>query len=381
MKKYKNIATGKIAGQGQAKFILNKKFIAELIAHTCHQPGLSIVYNELLSFEGDEIHMREVKELAGKSFKQILQMFEDSSIIGISSGEKVKLNPPMDTIFKAEDKIIAVSASDTSIIISEKPDNYHFKEDFIKPSISKGASVQNILILGWNDSGKIIIDELNNYVPKDTRITVMANLDNIEKIFDDYVQLEFIKGDTTDYDFLQEFILREYSHVVVLGYHDIDVQEADSITLMTLIHLRDIAEKNNKNFSITSEILDIQNRELAKVAKVNDFIVSEKLTSLFLAQLSENEFLNPVFEDLLSDYGSEIYLKNIKNYVVTDVEMNFYTVIEAASRKNDVAIGYKIASEESVENKNFGIYINPNKSSMIKFSDKDNLIVLSEDIF
>jgi hypothetical protein len=88
-----------------------------------------------------------------------------------------------------------------------------------------------------------------------------------------------------------------------------------------------------------------------------------------------------VFEDLLSDYGSEIYLKNVKNYVLTDAPMNFYTVIDAASRKNDLAIGYKIASEESLENKNFGIYINPKKSSTIKFSDKDNLIVLSENIF
>ncbi|MHB1347341.1 MAG: CASTOR/POLLUX-related putative ion channel, partial [Candidatus Humimicrobiaceae bacterium] len=172
-----------------------------------------------------------------------------------------------------------------------------------------------------------------------------------------------------------------YSHIVVLAYQNIDMQGADSITLMTLIHLRDIAEKNNKRFSITSEILDIQNRDLAKVAKVNDFIVSEKLTSLFLAQLSEYEFLDPVFEDLLSDFGSEIYLKNIKNYIQTDSAMDFYTVVEAASRKNDVAIGYKIVSEESMENKNFGIYINPKKSSVIKFSDNDSLIVLSENIF
>ncbi|MHB1347885.1 MAG: CASTOR/POLLUX-related putative ion channel, partial [Candidatus Humimicrobiaceae bacterium] len=187
MKKYKNVATGKIAGQGQAKFILNKKFIAELIAHTCHQPGLSIVYNELLSFEGDEIHTRSLRELSGKSFKQSLQMFEDSSIIGIISDGKVKLNPSMDTIFKAEDKIIAISANDASINIYEKRDNPGLKEDAIQSSAYKDNSLQNILILGWNDSAKIIINELYNYISMDTKITVMANLDGVEKILHDYI--------------------------------------------------------------------------------------------------------------------------------------------------------------------------------------------------
>ena len=147
---------------------------------------------------------------------------------------------------------------------------------------------------------------------------------------------------------------------------------------MSLIHLRDIAEKNNLNFSITTEMLDINNRDLAKVAKVDDFIVSGKLISLLLAQISENVLLNPVFEDLLSESGSEIYLKNVKDYIRLSGPVNFYTVLEAASRKNDLAIGYKIVSEENNNSKNFGIYLNPDKSANINFSAGDSIIVLSE---
>ncbi len=169
-----------------------------------------------------------------------------------------------------------------------------------------------------------------------------------------------------------------FDHVIVLAYPGIDIQETDSITLMSLIHLRDIAEKNNLKFSITSEMLDVNNMELAKVAKVDDFIVSGKLVSLLLAQISENELLNPVFEDLLSESGSEIYLKNIEDYISLSSPVNFYTVLEAASRKNDLAIGYKIIAEENISSKNFGVYINPDKSLVINFSAGDSLIVLSE---
>jgi hypothetical protein len=59
-------------------------------------------------------------------------------------------------------------------------------------------------------------------------------------------------------------------------------------------------------------------------------------------------------------------------------KLNFYTVLEAASRKNDVAFGYKIIAEENISSKNFGAYINPEKSLVISFSPGDRLIVLSE---
>ena len=59
-------------------------------------------------------------------------------------------------------------------------------------------------------------------------------------------------------------------------------------------------------------------------------------------------------------------------------KLNFYTILGAASRKNDVAIGYKIIAEENISSKNFGVYINPKKSLVISFSPGDRLIVLSE---
>ncbi len=397
MKKFRNLNTAKIAaGRDRAKFILNKKFIAELIAHTCHQPGLSVVYNDLLSFEGDEINMKCIGELAGRTFRDILFVFENCSVIGIESGGIVKLNPPMDTLLSENDRIIAISASESAISISADYKNSFDESAITAPHGRHEHEHEDILILGWNDSGKIIINELDNYIAEGTRITIAAKPELIEKIIDSdksctsssiidievkNARLDFIKSDITDYDMLKDMVVNGgFDHVVVLSYNTLEMQEADSITLMVLVHLRDIAEKNNLVFSITSEILDISNRELAKVAKVNDFIVSERLSSLFLSQLSENEKLNPVFEDLLSDSGSEIYLKKITGYIKTGSPVNFNTLVRAASLKDEVAIGYKIADEEAIESKNFGIYLNPPKSISVVFAEKDSVIVVSEEI-
>lgn len=70
--------------------------------------------------------------------------------------------------------------------------------------------------------------------------------------------------------------------------------------------------------------------------------------------------------------------ENIEDYIRLSIPVNFYTILEATSRKNDLAIGYKIISEENNSIKNFGIYLNPDKSQVINFSAGDSVIVLSE---
>ena len=53
-----------------------------------------------------------------------------------------------------------------------------------------------------------------------------------------------------------------------------DLHQADAHTLITLLHLRDLRERNGYTFSIVSEMLDTRNRALAQVTRADDFVVS-----------------------------------------------------------------------------------------------------------
>ena len=85
-------------------------------------------------------------------------------------------------------------------------------------------------------------------------------------------------------------IKQGFAHVVVLAYPCIDIQETDSITLMSLIRLRDIAEKNNLSFSITSEMLDVNNRENYKNCKKYDDAMSKGDGAYLLDENRPNMF-------------------------------------------------------------------------------------------
>jgi hypothetical protein len=186
------------------------------------------------------------------------------------------------------------------------------------------------------------------------------------------------EGDIRDRELLESLEATEYDHVIVLAYSHLEAQEADAITLVTLLHLRDIAEKDETPFSIISEMLDLRNRELAEAAKVDDFIVSEHLISLMMSQLSEAAELMGVFTDMFDPEGAEIYLKPASDYVVTDKPINFYTVTEAARRRGETAIGYRVMSESRNAEKAYGVRTNPKKSGMVTFSKEDKVIVISE---
>jgi voltage-gated potassium channel Kch len=382
----KNMDVLKLVGdKDDVQAILTGDLIARVVAQTSRQSGLSVVYTELMNFGGDEIYFKHEPALVGKTFGEALLAYEDSCLMGLRKADrKILLNPPMDSLIENGDQIFALSADDDTIRLSGlslPPINeaaIHSNGSALNPQPEK------CLILGWNRSGTTIVHELDNYVAKGSQLTVVADIYNIEKQIRAQggrlrnQTLTVREGETTDRDLLNELGIADYDHVIVLAYSTLEAQEADAKTLVTLLHLRDMAEKDETPFSIVSEMLDLRNRELAEATQVDDFIVSEHLVSLMMSQLSENAELMDVFTDIFDPEGSEIYLKPIGHYVVTGEPISFHTVVEAARRRGEIALGYRITSEANQAGKSYGVHTNPKKSEKITFSAEDKIIVIAE---
>ena len=380
-----NLEAATLVGRDEAVYVHSSDLIARVTAQTCRQSGLSIVYTELLDYGGDEIYFKNEPKLTGKSFKDSLFAYEDSAIIGfINQAGIVSINPPMNTILNNDDQLIVISEDDDTIKLSSTT-NYNINLQAITSKTNISSPAERTLILGWNEKGPAIINELENYVSSGSEIMILAERKEIaEEVFEMRNSLknqtiQFKLGNTTDRKTLNEINISKFNYIIILCYPDIDIQEADSKTLIALLHLRNICDLNNLNPSIVSEMLDIKNRELAEVTKADDFIVSDKLTSLMISQLSENKNLKQVFESLFSSEGSEIYLKPASNYVKVGEKVNFYTILESASLQNEVAFGYRIESKSNNANEQYGVTINPNKSKEIIFAEEDKIIVLAED--
>lgn len=373
-----------LSGRDSVQPILTTDLIARVVAQTSRQSGLSVVYTELMNFGGDEIYFKQDPALSGKTYGDALLMFETSAVMGIRRKDGgILINPQMDARIEPGDSIFAIAEDEDKIQLSTArltPD-----ESLIRRSGGESKpKPERCLILGWNRSGCIIVRELDSYVAKGSQLLIVSNVEDLEKQIQREVgklknqKLEVMEGDIRDRALLDELEVAEYDHVIVLAYSHLEVQEADAVTLVTLLHLRDIAEKDETPFSIISEMLDLRNRELAEAARVDDFIVSDHLISLMLAQLSESAELKDVFADLFDPEGAEIYLKPIGDYVQTGKPVNFYTAVEAAKRRGETAIGYRIMSESHEAAKAYGVHTNPKKSEKVSFKPEDRLIVIAE---
>ncbi|HEY0074590.1 MAG TPA: hypothetical protein VGB77_10845 [Abditibacteriaceae bacterium] len=380
----KNMEAAQLVGRDEAQLVQANDLIARITVQTCRQSGMSVVYTELLDFDGDEIYFQEEPALVGKSFGEALLAYEEAAVLGLQRRDgRVQVNPPMDARIEAGDKVIAIAADDDEVKLSGTP--MEIDETLMREGQAMPATSERTLILGWNRRGCLIINELDAYVPADSTITVVAEITEAEAEITrlcgslNNQSVEFRVGDTTDRRTLDAIEIPDYQHVIVLGYTDtLGAQEADARTLITLLHLRQIEEGSGKSLSIVSEMLDVRNRELAQVTQADDFIVSDKLISLLLAQVSENKDLNAVFSDLFDSAGSEIYLKPAQDYVALGQACNFYTVVEAARLRGEAAIGYRQTIHAQNPAKQYGVVVNPKKSDKVSFTGQDRIIVVAE---
>ena len=385
----KNMDVLKLVGEkDNVQAVQTGDLIARIVAQTSRQSGLSVVYTELMNFGGDEIYFKSEPALAGKTFGEALLAYEDSCLMGLRKADgRILLSPPMETQIEASDQIFALSTDDDTIRISNQTGEAvsPINEAVIRSNRSAlEPQPEKCLILGWNRSGTTIVHELDHYVAKGSQVTVVADIYNVEKQINAQggklknQTLVVEEGETTDRDLLDRLGVQDYDHVIVLAYSTVEPQEADAKTLVTLLHLRDMAQKDETPFSIVSEMLDLRNRELAEATQVDDFIVSEHLISLMMAQLSENAELYDVFTDIFDPEGAEIYLKPVSDYVTPGTSVNFYTVVEAARRRGETTLGYRITSEANNAGKAYGVHTNPKKSETVTFSPEDKVIVIAE---
>ncbi|WP_375450251.1 hypothetical protein [uncultured Devosia sp.] len=377
-----NADVARVVGGKELQLVLADDLIARIVVHSSRQSGLSAVYSELLDFEGCEIYTLDQPDLVGNVFGDSLMAYETSTLIGLCAPDgTVRLNPPMDTLIIPGSKAIVIAEDDAAVRIATA--NISVDPDAMRLPAPRPALPERTLILGWNRRARIIAYELSRYVAPGSVLAIAADTPDLEAevaaldIASDNLSIVYGRIDTTSRTALESLGITGYDHVLVLGYSDLlPAQPTDTSTLVTLLHLRKIADAAGVHVNVVSEMVDVRNRALAEVTRADDFVVSNKLVSLMLAQASENDCLAAIFEQLLDEDGSEIYMRPAADYIGLDRPANFYTITQAARARGEVALGYHRPRPGAAAD---GIVVNPLKSLPLDYLPGDRLIVLARD--
>ena len=381
----KNLEAAALVGGKEAIYVQGEDLIARVTAQTCRQSGLSVVYTELLDFDGAEIYFKSEPALAGRSYREIIAAYEDSTVMGLMRGNgEVLINPPMDTAFSHDDQVIAIAEDDDTLVLRSDAGGGLPDTSALSHRERLPAAPERILILGWNGKAQAIIEELDNYVAPGSETIVICRQEGVRDVLLNLARrmqrqkVRFADGDITHAATLAAIKATTFEHVILLSYSDLPIQQADAKTLITLLHLRNLADAAGVRLSIVSEMMDLRNRALAQIARADDFIVSDKLVSLMMSQLSENANLDRVFRVLFSSEGSEIYIRPMTDYIRLGSTVDFYTVLEAAAARGETAIGYRLMKYADDKDHGYGVNVNPKKSEKHTFAENDMIVVLAE---
>ncbi|MGQ0805634.1 MAG: CASTOR/POLLUX-related putative ion channel [Actinomycetota bacterium] len=351
--------------------------IARITAQACRQAGLSLVCRDLLDFDGDEIYFHPAPELAGHTFGEALLAYDESTIIGRQAADgAIKVHPPMDTKFADGDAVIAVAEDDDTVVFTGFRDEDASDVVLSPPPPDRP---EHLLMVGWNPLGPIILRELDQFVPPESTVDVLADTDLVESTDLVDVQLdnlvETFRPTHGDLDQLTEFVAEHsYDKVIILGYRSgVSPEEADARTLLTLLLLqRALARDGERRSRIVTELLDSRDVELAQATGADDFVVSDELSSLLMAQLSERADLEPVLTDLFDVEGSALALQPAPWYVQGQV--TYARVVAAARARSEIAIGFRI--DEGANGKP-EVVMNPPKSRAVELGEHDQVIVIA----
>lgn len=375
-----NIEVAKTIGKEKLEVLYLRTAITRIIAQTCLQTGLSQVYNNLFEFQGDEIYFYTDNRIEGKTFAQSQFMFEKSCVIGLYRHGKTMIRPSGETLIESDDQLILIAGDDNQILISDT--SVTIDPDLINHRPHRHNIQKEIIsIIGYNNKTGEVLKEFDHYLEQGSIVNLLVGSNtHAQQLTHLNEQLKHIKlnvtnGITFNRLMLEKFLDKECRRVIIFANDGFTNGEKDSQTLLTLLHLREMEEANRINLNIISEIADVKNAAIIDLAKSDDFIISELVASKMMSQISENRHLLPVFDDLLSVQGSEIYLKPARDYVKTGVAIDFYTLVAAANEKGEIAIGYQINQKAHVSK----LMLNPLKTEIFTLTDADMVIVIAED--
>ncbi len=217
----------------------------------------------------------------------------------------------------------------------------------------------HIIIIGWNNKSKIILDELMQDNP-DNKVVI---IDTREKLNLDYKNAYFVHGDPTEDNVLKKANVSKAHTCIVVADGTLETDNmADSKSVLICLAVDEL----NENIHLIAEILNEKNLSHFKRANVNDFIISNQMSSRVMVRSALYKNVSHTLKELLTnEYGNEIYESPVhKEYIGMKFKDLACKYIE---EHNVIILG--IAND--------GILVNPDKDKIIE--ENDILIYISKE--
>jgi K+/H+ antiporter YhaU regulatory subunit KhtT len=371
--------------------VSSDEIVAKVLTQSARAAGLGAITLDLLDFAGEEVYFHQVPALAGKTYADAILAFGRASVIGLRNEDgRVTLNPDQSTKLNAGDGVIAIARDELSVVYSGVREDLAATE-VVKMPVSKPAPV-NLLITGWSSLGQSIIAQLDLFAGKGSTVTILldpavASKQTLKAATDFAKQgaknlkisVSELGAEPTS---VSSFAAaKKFDQIIVLAYRDeVSSSEADLKTQELLADLGSLFSTSGSAESphlsrITAEIREPEAHESLAKANPSATLVSHRLASLLMAQLSTSPSRAEVFDQLFAPTGTAVSLHSIELYSSVGETCEFGDLVASARNRGQSAIGYLVKAHSLLDPMG-GVLLNPPKNQTLELSAGDRLIVI-----
>ncbi|KAJ7520576.1 hypothetical protein O6H91_19G011200 [Diphasiastrum complanatum] len=404
----------KLVGGEMVETVVAHDVIGRLMIQCARQPGLAQIWEDVLGFDHAEFYVKRWPQLDGMQFADVLISFPDAIPCGVrvaANGGKIVLNPEDDYIFSEDDELLVIAEDDDTYSPGPLP---QVRKGVLPKIVSRRKYPEKILFCGWRRDIDDMIMVLEAFLAVGSELWMFSEVPEKErerKLRDggldpnrlENIHLVHREGNAVIRRHLESLPLETFDSILILADEALEdsVVNADSRSLATLLLIRDIQSKRlpyrdaktvhyrqagssqtswiremqqaSNQSIIISEILDSRTKYLVSVSKISDYVLSNELVSMALAMVAEDKQINRVLEELFAEEGNEMYIRPAEFYLYDKEELSFYDIMIRARQRDEIVIGYRLASSERA------VINPPNKGVLHKWSLGDVFIVLSQE--
>ncbi len=372
---------------GAVEVVAGDVTISRLIVQNVLHPGLSEVYNELLTAgEGNEIFVRNGESVAGLTLGELAAQRPCAIVLGLlhpasaNNRWQVNLLAPSDTVICREDRVVLLARDYSHTGLRQKTKPLTRIERSVPTREKVTADIHRVLVLGWNRRVPSLVAEFASYEDRKFELDMVSIIpleERLQELARYGVNLEPVCGRLLEGEYMVAEELKKlnpatYHTVIFLSSDRIGTgEEADARAMVGYLQLEDILSRSVERPQVIMELSDPHNRSLM-YGHQSEILISPMILSHILAQVALRRELRVVLDDLFTVGGPEIQFHDPAEYALSE-PMDFQALEKVVAARGKIALGvFRVAADEHGRH----VLMNPPREQVLELCEGDRLVVL-----
>lgn len=372
---------------GEVEVVAGDASISSLIVQNILHPGLSEVYNELLTgAEGNSIYVRGGESVAGLSLAELAAERPDVIVLGVlrpaGKGWDVRLVAPSTTRIEPNDRVIMMARDYSETDPNPKrPALPQILRHEPRVSVrARNEGLQRVLVLGWNRRVPSLVAEFGSYSDQSFALDMVSVVPAAERALaisryvgdDSPVNCHHIEADYMVEGELRRLDPSSYDSVILLSSDRLSSgEEADARAMVGYLQLEDILMENERHPHLILELSDPDNRPLLYEHR-SEMLISPMILSHILAQVALRRELRVVLDELFTVGGAEIQFRDPGDYPLP-ASVDFHLLERILADEGEIALGIY---RQQADSQGRHLHLNPARRDYLDIQSGDRLVVL-----